>query len=272
MAKDGVALAGWVLACVLGGFVYAEAMATRSVFHRYQNDDESARRANRYCGTDSPVPLRNPATPGNKKGDGYSEKDKDDLCQQWRMAEAAEDAAIAAWLQLPLSMIGLGFVGLATFWAARSARSAADAAIAAERAVEISARIEGARLFVDQPIAPLPPHRVVQLDIYNLGKSPAALVEWFGFATDMPLPVPPSYGTGEDVRGTIIQGGARYSRSMQLPPRSGTHSCFIACSILYDDVLGRRRRMGFAFEIEPATARTRRTGGDAYSYDREEDA
>ncbi len=59
----------------------------------------------------------------------------DDLCQQWRMAEAAQDAVLVSKIQAVIGAIGLAGLVLTVFYAARAAEAAAASARVAERSM-----------------------------------------------------------------------------------------------------------------------------------------
>lgn len=78
-------------------------------------------------------PSADKSTPDNIEKRGMAE-----LCQQVRMAEAAEDAADTAWWQFIAGLVGLAGLGLTVVFTAIAARAARDAAKHADRGANIA--------------------------------------------------------------------------------------------------------------------------------------
>jgi hypothetical protein len=99
-----------------------------------------------------------------------------ELCQQWRSAQAAEDATRVAWIQLWFGLAGLAGLSLTVYFAAQSAKAASEAAQETARAVDVQVRIEQPLLMVDE-LDVTSNRKWVNFSIRNYGKTPAVLVK-----------------------------------------------------------------------------------------------
>jgi|tagenome__1003787_1003787.scaffolds.fasta_scaffold20923751_4 hypothetical protein len=138
-------------------------------------------------------PTTQPAPPTPEKPDEYQKpcgehetNRKSDLCAQWKAAEAADRAAVAAeesttlnWWQLWIGLAGA--VGLVTalgltIWSNIIARQSAEAQVRAWLTIEFE-EVIGFRMVNKQP------HFKARLKVENVGKSPAlAITYWMGMA------------------------------------------------------------------------------------------
>jgi hypothetical protein len=131
MIAIGIGVAGtlWALAWVATQTPETRTAERDGQSHAAQKHDEAGAGAvNRYPTATPYEPRCNPA---------YS-KDDDDLCQQRRMAKAAERAANIAFWQTIVGSVGALLLFPTLWYAARSARAAADAAHAAEQSVAVA--------------------------------------------------------------------------------------------------------------------------------------
>lgn len=283
MTNSGVA--GWVVACVLAAILFGEAMATRSIFDRYKDQGEKTYRSDYYCSTKPRFIEGKPAAPSNPKGhDGGSEKSEYELCQQWRAAEAAEEAAIVAWIQLPFSVVGIGLVILATVFAAKSAR-------AAIQTVETQVRLEQPLLVVsDIQFAMTKGNRGrIDINIQNVGKTPALILEsvahcWGG--ERLPPPVADKYIHPASGAATLTPRNEKHTLFAFIAGDMEIEAVFRAeipiyvwGRLHYEDALGRTRAYVFTYRgmvnrlaslgrIRAAFEWTR-AGGSTHNYDRE---
>lgn len=172
---------GYILTAFFGLAAYAYGLG---VFGVLDWAGQPQRYPHYYDGGDKPGGTASAARPQTVQGSREKEpcidersRDESDLCAQWRAANAAEDAAWSAWLQLligALGMIGLGV----TLWFNRRSLNVAERAIEeARRTGEAQARaylsVKDAKLTFDKwGVAEL------SVTIFNSGNSPARQVSW----------------------------------------------------------------------------------------------
>jgi len=217
-----------------------------------------------------------------------SETEKEyELCQAWRSADAAKEAASVAWLQILLSAIALVGLYYTARYTAKAANAAADAAEHAARSVDVQIRAERALLYVEVTV-----NQEGQLPfilIKNAGKTPAILIEGVAsLQVDGVLPVSPVYGKPWTLDGFVLEYGdqrgmfAFGADGQNLTPvNTGDSVAFCWGYVRYEDIFGRRRRLAFgrwtrmqrlAAILAGVTPRLSwlREGGDEYNHDVEE--
>ena len=234
--------------------------------------------------------------PGKYQADCTTPQNREeaDLCQQWRVAKATEEAVALAdaqwWLsvwQLAVGVVGTGVVTLALIYTRKATEAAVKAAEAAQRSVDTQVRLEQPLLRVSRIATPFDdenPYQAIIFEVENLGKTPAVLLRWTASCEAIPsVPVKPEYDVINEVRGTIVRQDepikhltAFLSDASDDAVRSRTHALFFWGYFEYEDVFGRTRRTGFAYRGErnaliPMLS-WNRVGGSAYNYDREETA
>jgi len=123
-------------------------------------------------------------------------RDEDDLCQQMRMAEAAEEASCITYVQSWVNVLGLMTLLLAVYFAARAAKYAKSAADAANDMNQITGRALIAQQRAWLKITNVEAHLVahdkfnvglkVVIITENTGNNPA--LEVFAFGDDVEQP------------------------------------------------------------------------------------
>lgn len=222
-----------------------------------------------------------------------------DLCAQRDMAEAARGLYHLTLGQLIVGALGLGALLWTLYYARvtasearRSANAAIDAAEAAARAVDVQTRADGPFLHI-QRIRMFLDTAVVHPEVRNSGKSPAILISasvecLIGRSSFLGDPV---YMNVRSLDGTIVEAGKSSplfgsafdgNEVRPLVPEE----CAIAWGrVVYEDVYGNRRCLGFGFACEtwfdpqsydsagrpnPPEPIWVRAGGMAYNYDIQE--
>ena len=146
MDSDGgrILLALGVVAVGISAIVVAEHLAGRDPLRCHERNYAAQPRTNGpkiSSGTvETPYEAPNCAEPKDDK--------QDDLCQQRRMAQAADEAACIARWQFWISLFGLGGLLGTVVYAAKSARAASQAARETARSVDVQTRIEGPLLHI----------------------------------------------------------------------------------------------------------------------------
>ena len=178
LAIVGAIALGVALALLIGhwagkGFPYPE--------YTYRQDKAYA--ADHHC--DPSVPpsaVDSRPNPDQSVSKGPEPHERYDLCQQWRMAEAAERALIISWVQL-----GFGFLGIAGLLA--TVIYSAMAATAARRSADISAQafVNSERAWITTKLEEVGDLRLsrkqtffglgIKLRNTNIGKTPALNVQ-----------------------------------------------------------------------------------------------
>lgn len=224
-------------------------------------------------------------TPNQKEASKSANERYHELCNQWRAAEYAQEAARVAWIQLWFGIAGIVGLGLTVFFAAQSARAAGEAAQHTARSVETQIRIEQPLLVVTHIFDPA--HGRAAFDVRNLGKTPAILSAFFAtFDVADYLDEHPWYGRPTRILGKVLQSGEGDQFTSVVKPDDSQaiydyqETAFFWGYLRYEDVFGRTRTVGFGFSGHPMTDDDgnvvggllwSRAGGDAYNYDREED-
>lgn len=177
---------------------------------------------------DKPQPQRNPETYGDPcKNPKYGSES--DLCQQWRMAEAAEETAdwtygqmLATGIEAILLAIAIGVASWAGFWAKRAAIATAETAQIASDTAERQLR---AYIHIKNPTITINEDKSVEVNIpaHNAGQTPAHQMIWnvrAKIAARRPDPkiknnIPsPDGETGVDLAGG---GGANHPQTTTVP-------------------------------------------------------
>jgi hypothetical protein len=171
-----------------------------------------------------------------------------------------------------------------------AAAAAAKAARETARSVEVQIRIEGPLLHAQEIMAKrMMPYQVIAV-IRNSGNTPAILLEECAecqIGIDK-LPPKPTYGTTRTLDQDLLEKGGKHlvfeflAEDALLSVFDGTAPAILWGNVLYENVFGQRRRMGFGFRTGPPVVivpdgeseieilHWRRAGGNAYNYDREE--
>lgn len=271
-----IALAIFIVAACFGLLAVATGYAPQQ---RPEKSSVQQHRTDQH-GQPSPRPINGDpsAAPYQPRCSPAYSKDEDDLCQQRRMAKAAEDSAKWAFWQLVISSIAGALILPAIWYAGRSA-------MAATRAVETQIRLE-------QPFLVVQLLRIegedddmgrIDIELENIGKTPAVITSigttTYGWESDKVAVrdlVPPIL---------LLQGGKHptpayvhsdYTADMIL---RGEFGVSVAGRVLYEDAFGRAREFGFAYEGQRNDNMSKhegrpvfdwvRVGGSKHNYDRE---
>lgn len=283
--------------CVLCGLALFVLIACAALFmlaidtpsSAQQDHEQTARAAYDECAAKLRAFGLDIASLGDKPETAESQKrDKADLCQQIRMADAAKESANTAWLQLVASVLGL--VGL--FWTvrltAKASKAAAEAAKATAQAVDVQVRTERPLLYLKSIKANIGSTgwQTIETEAINLGKTPAILIrQSIDIADAADAVSSPQYQSDIVLRGTIIAPDNPFSMHVHASD-SMAASVNIGNDIIlygyfrYEDVFGRTRQTGFGYLGQCnqllrvadgfITYFWSRFGGEAYNYDREE--
>jgi hypothetical protein len=219
------------------------------------------------------------STSDERECQSCTEHEKADLHEQRRMAKAAER-------QVFVAVAGSVFVLLSVVFAGWAAWAASDAARQAARAVDIQTRIEGPVLHVHaikcSPKVPNTIHPIIK----NSGKTAAVLIEASVNCVVKigTLPPLPAYPVDPQPLNQRLLEKDKTSDLYCGIPGDGLKPLFekgmptaLWGYVLYEDIFGRIRRMGFGFRCDYSVVLPddsvnldwRRAGGDAYNYDRE---
>ena len=276
-----ILIAGTVVACI------AIAQEVGEQDERYY----SARpRADQEIASNPVAPLKNRRPAADRSICRESETEKEyELCQAWRSANAAEEAASTAWLQIILSLGALVGLYFTVRYTAQSARAASNAAIQMSREIDIQLRVEKPFLTVARTVKDysLPNQLIVMIG--NNGKTAATLLDYslecavgVDGLTGQPAYRQPTSKNNELLeRGTEAMLMTFIPGQGLLPVMQDDASAVAWGYVRYEDIFGRIWRRGFGvkhmvviLESEDGTEEDReewvREGGDAYNYDREE--
>jgi hypothetical protein len=231
--------------------------------------------------------LATTINPTDKAPDGGKADDtkKEELHQQWRSANAAEESACISRWQLWLSALGIGGLVGTIMYAARNAKAAADAADQVRRQNELSIRLEKAFLQIDDVIISYIQPNTVSVPITNRGKTFAILIEAtvdIAVGTEQ-LVGPPTYSRAITRDHEFLPEGGKsrilghVAREGLLPVMQGDERAVIWGYVRYEDLFGRKWRRGFGLRVAftltvegDETVVWERSGGDAYNYDQPE--
>ncbi len=252
---------------------------------------------NRYCKDHKhPTASHKNGLPSSDLGIEHARKDQInsaeptdhkeyDLCQQWRMAEAAQQAVRAAYLQTMIGWLGLGGLIATVIYAAKAAFGAVDAASSAAKSVEDTVRIEQPIVLIHKihPGEYGAPTVPIEFCISNFGKSPAILIEVFArsYLHDELPPHPPEVPEdlkplAERVQGRVLEPGKPMTQRALSVPReddfqeftSGqTKKRYLFGHVIYEDIFGQKRKTGFGFQLLGAYVAVSRVGGKTFNYD-----
>jgi len=199
-----------------------------------------------------------------------SRRSKDeDLCQQWRMAEAAEKGLTIGIIQAFLTVAALFFTGWAAFAAAVAARAAQNSVTVAERDFRETGRPElepvlishGLNEALNDPTGLIHPFAAVRL--VNAGGRTAVIQDkaiWFHFGESAPdpsaqaVPFTVSYTRHIEVRpeghDTAVSFSAPWNEDVRKRMwQHGTHA-FLLGYIPYIDKRGFEWERGFIFAFQ----------------------
>lgn len=222
-------------------------------------------------------------------------KEEYELCQPWRQAEAAEEAACVSRIQLVLGVFGFGLLWLTFRANAVAARGAERAAIAAEEALTDLERPHVYMTVAEasftkqtdgngQPIfRPERESRFVYAFI-NLGRTPAQLTD---IILKYPIvrkadktPPPLAHDTKPDRHfpiGTVSAPDHPHEEGVQLSHAWGNDIfaeasapankiLFFQGRISYTDIFQEKYVSGFCFQFDPLGQQFVRWGDTAYNY------
>jgi hypothetical protein len=227
------------------------------------------------------VYLPNCANPKNN--------DEADLCEQMRMADAAKESLRVNYLQLGLGVGAAVIGGLAAAFTGWAAWAASRAAREAARSVDVQIRIEQPLLYVEKIHTNIDTWKTT-FTVRNIGKTPALLLEWSAELNSLDeMPSTPAYRDVMRVRGTVMRADddglqleVNLTEGAATRIYGGGELAGFWGHFRYEDVFGRTRRTGFAYQGERIlddpndifgldfTLSWSRVGGAAYNYDREE--
>jgi hypothetical protein len=215
-----------------------------------------------------------------------------ELCNQWRSAEYAQDAARVAWIQLWVGLAGLGGLIATVIFAATSAKAAGDAAKEMARSVDVQMRSDGPLPFIEEILTTDNAPSTVTAMIKNLGKSPVVLIEWTIDCQTGADSLPQTrlaYGEPQTLKSIVLgsEGGPRklwwffFDDEKLGPAFDEAEPAVLWGYIRYEDIYSRRRIRGFGFRTahnqlmgtlldEKGRLYWDHAGGETYNYDREE--
>ncbi len=117
-----IAFVGIIIFCLASAALVSDWNSSRGIFHYHNAQQNTYNTHNEYCGVSSEA--RNPSA---QAANGDKQK-RYDLCQQWRMAKSAEEAAYSAgqqaiigWISVVFLFFTVVFAGLAAHWAQKAA-------------------------------------------------------------------------------------------------------------------------------------------------------
>lgn len=223
------------------------------------------------------------------------QKDYYDLCQQVRMAEAAEDSASIAWLQLVASSLGVLGLVWTVYLTRKATQAATQAARQATRANEVQIRVEAPIVHLKEiktsrsDTEGLP--GVINARFLNSGKTPAIIIEGsieHSVSPDAELGPTPIYGDTHPIFDEVLDPGEKYALATFMPASKLKPAFNLSATvviwgyIIYRDVVGHARRRGFG-QVSIGTVPMldlgqeggvtliwKDAGGAAYNYDRPE--
>lgn len=222
-----------------------------------------------------------------------------DLCQQWRMAKAAEDAARYAFYQIALSFFALIGLLATVFYTAKAARAATDAATAAQVSADTARQhlhilekpyvvmeIEEIGVTVDNGSLRFATNRFTYA-FANYGRSAAIIkeicVSWPTVNKgEMPEKIDPRITRGRRAPvGVVSVFEKAYSESESLlkfidqklldADAWNKYRLFFVGFVRYQDFFENSYITGFCTQFDPLSSRWVLTGGKAgYNYQRKE--
>ena len=187
----------------------------------------------------------------------YQPKDREhaDLCQQWRVAEAAETQALLNAVGLALlvgTLIFTGWTAVAATKAARAAQKSADAIPDVERAYMFFEDIEGKgftfkTLSGRTVILPIKDYTVIYK---NSGRTPAIITRTrLGCDVFAEPPLPTSAKDTEVPSGAVVSAGVKWPRGavsitkeMVLRAEAEKSTIYLYGEITYRDIFKQERR------------------------------
>lgn len=264
------------------------------VSHAQNNAGTPAQQPNQQQAAPTPPPVvQQPiAEPDYYKIACEAPKDHDaaDLCEQRRMAKAAEESVWWARLQTWLGGFGLigvvitlAFTAVATKAASRSARTAERALTDLERPfVYVSIPESGLGMFGDGRGSY---ERALVFECVNLGRTPADLLDIVDDFVEIdtgqwPDQIIPATGDRTLPPGTVSAVDRPHQTRIQLAQRFGSQStrgrlgidtdAFLIGYVRYADVFGIRYITGFCAMYDIVSGNFVLRGDDRYNYSRKE--
>jgi hypothetical protein len=208
------AFVGVTIVALSATFLFSDWVSSRGLFHYHNAKINQGKTRDQYC--------NGPSVESTKSPQNRSSTDQEkayDLCQQWRMARAAEDAAysarqqaLVAFASLVVLFVATAFAGAAAFYA-RQAAVAGNGMIAEAKETNKTAREIGetqarAHLTVLNPRYTFEDGAcAVVFDLHNIGNSAAknvVAVCWF-YISSLHGPAEKLIGGGMGT-GTLRQG------------------------------------------------------------------
>ena len=282
MRKQGdwsrVALLGWVVALVLAAVAMGQwVIITHLPSRPYAESPQGY--AKQYVNKGARAPLaRHADEPEPYEARCHYPKNAEEanLCEQFRVAEAAEKSLALADSQWWLTAMQTGMAvvaALATAWAAYEAGNAAKAAAnsidVSIRSIEASKDGQRAHFHVDLDRAQLFGGQNISVRVYNYGASTAFAFEWKCDVDSVPLEYVATGKEPTPLNQLIREKDDYFFTAGSLRPEGPTT---IVGFMRYKDVFGVSRKLGFAREIIMPHHVIRVVGGDDYNYDRAEDS
>lgn len=237
-------------------------------------------------------PASADATTDGREARRNAEQKKHELCQQWRSAKAAEDAAQFGLWQFCVASFGLlGLIGT-VYYAAMAADGARQAAHTAERALldlerpHVYVEITSTGL-VDGRLSDLPTGNFT-FEFVNHGRTPAIITELADNYVpvagdperDLPPPIDPSVTRGRAMpEGVIAPPSGAKSPPFSERPINVTESSrllrqrqnlFFIGYVRYRDIFGSRYITGFCAVHDRLANRFVLMGDGRYNYTRKE--
>ena len=285
--REGLALGILTIATFLGSLAIVQ-IASQPSRHDYRDPyAEGTGTDQELAENRTGIKNKRPAPDRSICSQAKTEKEYE-LCQAWRAASAAQEAADAAWTQIYISWVGLAGLLATVILTGIAAVAAAKAARETARSVDAQIRIEGPFLHLQEIKTFHQTPKVIHPVIMNSGNTPAVLIGYVVecvLGTDK-LAAEPTYGTPIELDEEILEKGKTHTLFVSLRGEGLRHyfrdggTIAVWGFVSYEDVFGRLRRRGFGSTTSIAygdegddnlTPIWRRAGGKAYNYDREEE-
>ena len=290
--RSKFAVAGWVVAGLLGALVYSQWVTDEFSFRHLKGGHKTSQAQQERDGAKhAGAPLKDKPPASKYEADCEKSEKRDDCLLQLRMTEAAEVQAKAAEDQAQYTRLGLWLLFLtllATGWAARGAGRAARAA---ERAL---VDLERPQVFVEVHSAGMGVNRGVLIfssefkyRFVNYGRTVAQIIDLnlrypIEATTSMPPALSPDDPEGRRglPAGVVSAPGAPYEETENLFVAFGgplletdglikNRLFFMGC-VRYRDIFGAVNVVGFCFVFDPAHQLFVRIGDAPYNYIKQE--
>lgn len=292
--REGIALGILTVAAFFGCFAIVQIASEPSAYDYQAKDAKSTASGQQLAKDGVDAKIRRP--PADQSICRHAKTEKEyELCQSWRAADGAKEAAGIAWWQLFVSIGGL--VGL--IYTVRHTKRAADAArMAAEVAERALFDLEQPQVFADVVSAgvTLVAGRFTTLGVKqfryrfrNFGRTPARMVcitLQYPIVPQPNMPPPIVDATPPDrtfPTGIIVAESSPYSEPENLRAHYGygglfdagrtptTHRLFFLGRSQYSSIFDQTFTVGFCFVFDPTYERWVQTGDNQnYNYTRKE--